>query len=102
MPFRSGLILTRRQLIASAAAVLPAWPVSRPLGMLVDTHVHLFAGDPKRFPYAPNAPYPPPPQPLEAYLKFAAEAKIDHTVIVHSEPYQDDHQYLGSFLGPGG
>jgi predicted TIM-barrel fold metal-dependent hydrolase len=86
--------MTRRQIIASAAAVLPAWPASRPSGTLVDTHVHLFANDPKRFPYASNAPYAPAPQPLEAYLAFAAQAKIDHTVIVHPEPYQDDHRYL--------
>lgn len=86
--------MTRRQMIASAAAALPAWPAGRPSGTLVDTHVHLFAGDPKQFPYAPNAPYTPPAQPLETYLRFVANAKIDHTVIVHPEPYQDDHRYL--------
>jgi len=54
--------------------------------------VHLF--DPAKFPYHPQGTYQPPPAPLEAYLKFAAEAKIDHTIIVHPEPYQDDHRYL--------
>src|SRR5438128_8101476 len=94
MPVHSGPVLTRRQMIAAAAVVLPAWAAVRPPGTLVDTHVHLFSSDPKQFPYAPDAPYTPPPQPLEAYLKFVAEAKIDHTVIVHPEPYQDDHCYL--------
>ena len=65
---------------------------ARPKGVLVDSHVHLF--DPAKFPYHPQATYQPPPEPLEAYLKFAAEAKIDHTIIVHPEPYQDDHRYL--------
>jgi len=78
--------LTRRQVLAGAAL--------RPAGAIVDTHVHLFAGDSQRFPYATNAPYRPEALTLEAYGKFAAEAKIDHTVIVHPEPYQDDHRYL--------
>src|ERR1051325_1673170 len=62
------------------------------MGLLIDTHVHLF--DPERFPYAPNATYKPPAQPLESYLKFVAQARLDHTIIVHPEPYQDDHRYL--------
>ena len=32
--------------------------------------------------------------PVEEYVKFAREAHIDHAVIVHPEPYQDDHRYL--------
>jgi len=75
----------------AAAAVCSA---ARPAGILVESHIHLFASDQARFPFHPNAPYKPTPLPLEAYLKFAAEAKIDHTVIVHPEPYQDDHRYL--------
>jgi predicted TIM-barrel fold metal-dependent hydrolase len=74
---------------ALGAATLQA---ARPKGVLVDTHVHLF--DPARVPYHPSGTYQPPPAPLETYLKFVAEAKIDHTIIVHPEPYQDDHRYL--------
>lgn len=59
---------------------------------LVDTHVHLF--DPNRVPYHASATYKPAAVPLEPYVKFALEAKIDHTIIVHPEPYQDDHRYL--------
>ena len=81
-------MLNRRQLIGGLLAV------ARPEGVLVDTHVHLFASDQKRFPYHPSATYKPPAQQLEDYLKFAAARKIDHTVIVHPEPYQDDHSYL--------
>jgi L-fuconolactonase len=81
-------MLTRRQLISGLLAV------ARPEGVLVDTHVHLFASDQKRFPYHPSATYKPQAQPLEDYVKFASARKIDHTVIVHPEPYQDDHRYL--------
>ena len=61
-------------------------------GGLIETHIHLFAGDP-RFPYN-SASYPPKREPVEEYAKFALEAHIDHAVIVHPEPYQDDHRYL--------
>ena len=81
-------MLNRRQLIGGLLAA------TRPEGVLIDTHVHLFASDQTRFPYHPSATYKPQPQPLEDYLKFAAARKIDHTVIVHPEPYQDDHSYL--------
>ena len=76
-------MLNRRQLIGGLLAV------ARPEGVLVDTHVHLFATDQKRFPYHPSATYKPPAQPLEDYLKFAAARKIDHTVIVHPDPEQE-------------
>jgi predicted TIM-barrel fold metal-dependent hydrolase len=62
--------------------------------MLIDTHIHLFADDQKRFPYHANATYKPPAEPLESYVTFVRQAKINHAIIVHPEPYQDDHQYL--------
>jgi predicted TIM-barrel fold metal-dependent hydrolase len=61
-------------------------------GTLIETHIHLFAGDP-RFPYNGGS-YAPHKLPVEEYVKFAIEARIDHAVIVHPEPYQDDHRYL--------
>jgi len=83
--------LTRRQALAGAlGAALPA-PAKSPV---IDTHIHLFAADQKRFPYHPNATYRPPAAPLEPYLEFVRAAGIDHSVIVHPEPYQDDHSYL--------
>lgn len=82
------MALTRRDLLASVAAM------ARPAGIIVETHLHLFAGDDKRFPYAKNAPYRPEALTLETYARFAVEAKIDYAVIVHPEPYQDDHRYL--------
>jgi predicted TIM-barrel fold metal-dependent hydrolase len=78
--------LTRRSLLGGALAA------ARPGGLIIDTHVHLF--DPKRFPYHANATYQPPAAALEPYAAFVREVKLDHVVIVHPEPYQDDHRYL--------
>ena len=78
--------LSRRDLLIGALAV------ARPKGVLIDTHIHLF--DAARFPYHANATYRPPAQTLDDYVKFVREARIDHAVIVHPEPYQDDHRYL--------
>jgi predicted TIM-barrel fold metal-dependent hydrolase len=81
---------TRRTALAAAmgaaGGVLSAAPA------VVETHVHLF--DPARVPYAPDAPYRPAPYPLEAHLNLVESAGFAHSVIVHPEPYQDDHRYL--------
>ncbi|MCB1018910.1 MAG: amidohydrolase family protein [Bryobacterales bacterium] len=90
-------MLSRRAFLATAAAALPA-VAARPKGVLIDAHIHLFAKDQSRFPFHASAPYRPntsaSPQDLEEYRLFIAESKIDHAVIVHPEPYQDDHSYL--------
>ncbi len=91
--------ITRRTFLAAAAAVAGRSAASaavRPPGILVDTHIHLFAKDQQRFPYHANAPYKPEAADLDDYKAFLAESKINHTVIVHPEPYQDDHRYLES------
>jgi len=65
------MTVSRRQfLAASAALAAPAEPV------VVDSHIHLFAADQKRFPYHSNAPYRPAAQPLEEYVRFARAAGI--------------------------
>lgn len=84
-------MLTRRHSIAIlAGAAMPASPA--PGAPLIDTHIHLF--EPEKFPYHANATYKPPAAPLARYLDFAREAGIDHVIVVHPEPYQDDHAYL--------
>jgi len=70
----------------------PLLSAPRPKGILVDAHIHLF--DPDKFAYHPNATYRPPAQTLDGYVMFVRQAKIDHAIIVHPEPYQDDHRYL--------
>jgi predicted TIM-barrel fold metal-dependent hydrolase len=81
----------RRHFLYLASASLAAAASKTPV---IDTHIHLFADDRKRFPFHPSGTYQPAPAPLEPYKAFVREAGIDHTVIVHPEPYQDDHSYL--------
>lgn len=83
---------SRRELFA-AAAMAPLRAAVRPKGYLVDS-THLFSDDQQRFPYHRNALYRPPPKTVETYSAFVRAAGIDHTVIIHSEVYQDDHRYL--------
>src|SRR4051812_44196833 len=70
---------------------------------VIDTHVHCFAGpEDARFPYHVRAPYQPGEvAPPEHLLRLMAEAGVDHAVVVHPEPYQDDHRYLEHCLEVG-
>ena len=83
-------MIDRRTFLLGSAATLKAAPGQ----MLIDTHVHLFASDQNAFPYHKDATYRPPPQPLESYSAFVRKAGLAHSIIVHPEPYQDDHRYL--------
>ncbi len=70
---------------------------------VIDTHLHCFAGkDDARFPYHPKGPYQPAePATPEHLLRCMAEGGVDHAVVVHPEPYQDDHRYLEHCLAVG-
>lgn len=87
------MISRRKMMIGAIATAASALEDARTGGILIDSHMHLFAGDPGRFPYNTGS-YAPKPLPVEEYVKFVPKAHIDHTVIVHPEPYQDDHRYL--------
>ncbi|MBM3724049.1 MAG: hypothetical protein FJW40_01300 [Acidobacteria bacterium] len=82
---------TRRAVLASA---VPFFLAARPAGLLIDTHIHLFHPDQKEFPYHRNASYRPPAESLADYTAFVRQSRLDHAVVVHPEPYQDDHSYL--------
>jgi len=86
-----GNTWTRREALlglgASAGALLAAAAPET-----IESHVHLF--DPDRVPYAPNAPYKPAAYTLEDHLKLVGATGLAHSIIVHPEPYQDDHRYL--------
>ena len=83
--------ITRREALAGLAASAGAL-VAAPAAPMIETHVHLF--DPERAPYAPNAPYQPAAYTLEDHVKLVKAARLAHSIIVHPEPYQDDHRYL--------
>jgi len=70
---------------------------------VVDTHLHCFAGkDDARFPYHERAPYRPERSATpEHLLKCMDGAGVDFAVVVHPEPYQDDHRYLEHCVGVG-
>jgi len=69
----------------------------------VDAHLHCFAGaGDARFPYAEGGPYKPEkPATPEHLLKCMAEAGVDYAIVVHPEPYQDEHRYLEHCLNVG-
>lgn len=93
--------LTRRQLIRSVATTVP---ISLMAGTalaaedsppVVDTHLHCFGGQDLRFPYHARAPYRPGVAATpEHLLRCMDDAGVDFSIIVHPEPYQDDHRYL--------
>jgi predicted TIM-barrel fold metal-dependent hydrolase len=90
---------TRREFLASAAAPL----LARAHTPVVDTHLHCFAGKgDARFAYHNDAPYQPPDAATpEHLLKCMADGGTDFAVVVHPEPYQDDHRYLEHCLAVG-
>jgi predicted TIM-barrel fold metal-dependent hydrolase len=72
--------------------------------MVVDTHLHCFAGkDDNRFPYHERSPYRPDQSATPEHLKRCMTgADVNYAVVVHPEPYQDDHRYLEHCLRVGG
>jgi len=69
----------------------------------IDSHLHCFAGkDDSRFPYHERAPYKPDqPATPEQLLRCMRDGGVDYAVVVHPEPYQDDHSYLEHCLTVG-
>ena len=102
--------LNRRQFATTVATTsLAVWGSQRARAEpsrtpRVDTHLHCFAGKiDARFPYHARAPYTPEePATPEHLLKCMDEAAVDFAVVVHPEPYQDDHRYLEHCLAVGG
>src|SRR5256885_3326056 len=69
----------------------------------VDVHLHCFAGknDPQ-FPYHERAPYKPDQAATpEHLLRSMQETGVDYAIVVHPEPYHDDHRYLEHCLQLG-
>lgn len=102
-------VLTRREFHRSVTAatglmlVPPLIAADEPKPVRVDTHLHCFGGkDDNRFPYHPRGPYSPDVAATpEHLLKCMDEAGVGYAVVVHPEPYQDDHRYLDHCLKVG-
>lgn len=100
--------LSRRKLVGAGVATV-ATLASRPVygtGTRVpriDTHLHCFAGaQDARFPYHARAPYRPDAAATpERLIECMDGAGVDYAVVVHPEPYQDDHRYLEHCLKVG-
>ncbi len=64
---------------------------TQPLPALAcDSHAHIF-GPFGRFPTAPDAAYPPPPAPVEAYLAMLDTLGAARGVLVQAAPYREDN-----------
>jgi len=87
--------------IAPSTSTIAAAEPSRP--PRIDSHLHCFAGkEDARFPYHQRAPYTPDQRATpEHLLACMQEADVDHAIVVHPEPYQDDHRYLDHCLEVG-
>lgn len=110
-------VLPRRSLLRIAAAASLAASAGRELQTVIaqqpstqssstpriDCHLHCFAGlADARFPYHASAPYRPvDPATPQHLLDCMAGADVSHAIVVHPEPYQDDHRYLEYCLKVG-
>lgn len=67
--------------------------------MIIEWNTHLFSRDTARYPFHPQAAYTPSaehlsPDPLADYLDRMQRLGIDYAVLVHPEPYGDDHRLV--------
>lgn len=66
--------------------------------MIVEWNTHIFHPDQERFPIHPSAAYrprvPDTDDPLADYLARMQTEGIDRAVLVHPEPYGDDHRLV--------
>lgn len=67
--------------------------------MIIEWNAHMFSADTRRYPFHPKAVYHPSPDqfsadPLADYLARLEQHGIDRAVLVHPEPYGDDHRLV--------
>lgn len=98
--------MTRRQALGGVACIsLMGFGLGRTTSWaskkvpVIEWNAHVFSPDVSKYPIHPKATYSPdmsvhPSDPLMAYLKGLDERKIDKAVIVHPEPYGDDHTLM--------
>ena len=67
--------------------------------MIIEWNAHMFSSDTERYPFHPRAAYTRDASrwevdPVEAYTKRLEDEGIDRAVLVHPEPYGDDHRLV--------
>jgi L-fuconolactonase len=67
--------------------------------MVIEWNTHIFSANMARYPFHAKAAYRPdlsgaPPDPRGAYLQRMEREGIDRAVLVHPEPYGDDHRLI--------
>lgn len=97
---------TRRQMLRSTLGIGAVLSVgfkerttAAPSEPIIEWNAHIFSPDLTRYPIHPKAVYTPnvsvhPSDPLAKYLQRLNEEGIDRAVIVHPEPYGDDHSLI--------
>ncbi len=65
--------------------------------MIIEWNAHMFSSRTDLYPFHDRAAYTPKPEalsdaPLGAYIRRMVEEGIDRAVLVHPEPYGDDHR----------
>lgn len=98
-----SLLSSRREFLQTASFLVATSTLRNVVPIVVDTHLHCFAGlKDARFPYHANAPYRPAGAATpEQLLKCMDGADVNYAIVVHPEPYQDDHRYLDYCLQVG-
>lgn len=67
--------------------------------MIIEWNAHMFSSNTRRYPFHPAAAYLPnvadlADDPLTTYLERMQQEGIDRAVLVHPEPYGDDHSLI--------
>ena len=67
--------------------------------MVIEWNTHIFSPDLQRYPFHERASYTPDvsiqsADPLGAYLAQMEQYGVDRAVLVHPEPYGDDHRLV--------
>ena len=67
--------------------------------MIIEWNTHIFHPDTERYPFHPDAAYRPKVEansadPLAAYQQRMVTEGIERAVLVHPEPYGDDHRLI--------
>jgi predicted TIM-barrel fold metal-dependent hydrolase len=102
--------MRRREFIdksVAATCLLPVMPstwfssakTNAAQDLVIEWNAHLFSSNTKKYPFHQNATYTPDPSglpedPLAKYLDHLDKFGIDKAVVVHPEPYGDDHSLI--------